>query len=486
MLFNSFEFLLFFVLVTPLYWVFPQTVKWFFLLASSMVFYMSWKPEYILLLLVSCSVDYLAALYLEKTQNERARTGLLALSLTVNFGILFFFKYFNFFSNNLTAALHIAGVNQALLPTFELILPLGVSFYTFEAVSYIWDVYRRKLNAERHYGYYLLFIMFYPKLIAGPIERAAHLLPQLKPTPVFDPALAVSGLRLMLWGFFKKVVVADRLAIVVNQVFNNIEYYDGLIVVLAVYFFTIQIYCDFSGYTDIARGAARLLGIRLLDNFNTPYFSLSIQEFWRRWHISLSTWFRDYLYIPLGGNRVSAQRQYWNVFIVFLVSGFWHGANWTFIVWGGLHGTYQITEQLLKPVRQKWSLANQHGYRRYAYVLFHWALTFHLVAFAWIFFRAESLSTAVEVISRLSWAVQGEQFATIRFETFFDPALEWKLCVLFPALLFIVDFLQKDKGLDALLTPLGRPVRWFAYHLAVVMIAVFGILGQQQFIYFEF
>ncbi|MBL4653924.1 MAG: MBOAT family protein, partial [Flavobacteriales bacterium] len=343
---------------------------------------MCWKAEYIILIAVSTIIDYIVAINIYKSKFKFIRKILLGISLVLNLGILFAFKYFNFFSQSILDSFNYFNIFYDV-DFFDLLLPVGISFYTFQTLSYTIDVYRGKSKPETHLGIFALYVSFWPQLVAGPIERSTHLIPQFHQNHTFDYKRVVDGLRLMLWGFFKKIVIADRLAVYVNQVYNHPGWYDGFTVIFATVFFAFQIYCDFSGYSDIAIGSARIMGYDLMDNFNRPYFSKSIREFWSRWHISLSTWFRDYLYIPLGGNRVVKWRWHYNLFITFLISGLWHGANWTFIVWGGLHGIYLIVElktnSILEPVRNlnKW-------YSKFTMVLF----TFGLVLFSWIFFRA--------------------------------------------------------------------------------------------------
>jgi len=335
MLFNSLDFLIFFPVIVGLYFALSPKYRWVLLLGASYYFYMCWKAEYIILIVFSTLVDYFAARQMARIQEKKKRRPFLYLSLLSNLGLLFFFKYWNFFSGETRALLDSWNI-MADVPTFQLLLPVGISFYTFQTLSYTIDVYNGKLEPEKNLGRFALYVSFFPQLVAGPIERATHLLPQLRQTFDFDYQRVVSGLQQMLWGFFKKVVIADRLAVYVNEIYASPGDENGLALLLATYFFAFQIYCDFSGYSDIAIGAARVMGYDLMENFRTPYLSKSIREFWSRWHISLSTWFRDYLYIPLGGNRVPQVRWFLNLFIVFVVSGFWHGANWTFLIWGAL------------------------------------------------------------------------------------------------------------------------------------------------------
>ncbi|MBD0321593.1 MAG: MBOAT family protein, partial [Gemmatimonadetes bacterium] len=352
MLFNSFEFLVFFPVVAAILFALPQRFRKGWLLACSVYFYMSWSPVFILLILYSTTTDYFVAKRFETARSAATRKGWLILSLVTNFGALFFFKYYNFFIESWAAVRASVGL-PTNVPLLGVVLPVGISFYTFEAISYTIDVYRGRIPAEKSYLRLLLFITFFPKLIAGPIERAGHLIPQFERETRLDRERLASGLRLMAWGFFKKLVIADRVAVYVNTVYAAPAEHHGATVLIAAYFFAFQIFCDFSAYTDIATGAARILGYDLLENFRRPYQARSIQDFWSRWHISLSSWFRDYLYIPLGGNRVSSARWCANLLIVFLVSGLWHGANWTYVVWGGLHGLYLVFSILTQPLRDR-------------------------------------------------------------------------------------------------------------------------------------
>lgn len=347
MLFNSFHFLLFFPLVCLLYYLLPPRLRWVFLLLASYYFYMNWEPVYALLIAGSTLITYGCGLLVERYRGERRKQRLFLLgSLFLNFGILFIFKYYNFLTGSIFSLLSWLGIRFAF-PEFTLLLPVGISFYTFQAVGYSLDVYRGDIKPERYLGIYALFVSFFPQLVAGPIERARNLLPQFKEIHRFDETNATQGLKLMLWGYFMKLCVADRLALYVDAVYNNVSEHNGTSLLLASIFFAFQIYCDFGGYSLIAIGAARVMGFSLMENFRRPYFAQSIKEFWGRWHISLSTWFKDYVYIPLGGNRVGRFRHALNLFVTFLVSGIWHGANWTFVLWGGFHGGTQVVEKYL-------------------------------------------------------------------------------------------------------------------------------------------
>jgi len=415
MLFNSFQFILFFILVTVSYYCLPHKMRWVLLLCASYYFYMCWRVELIILIIFSTFINYLISLLIYRERKEKQKKRYLILSLIINFGLLFFFKYALFF-NDTFVSLYGVGVrilatlaNQQVvarqiqgLKDFDVILPMGISFYTFQAASYTIDVYKGKIKPIRHYGIFSLFISFFPQLVAGPIERSENLLPQFFEKHTFDKERALEGCKLMALGYFKKIVIADRVAVAVNTVYNSVESYSGLYLVLATVLFTFQIYCDFSGYSDIAMGSARVLGFDLMQNFKKPYLACSIKEFWRRWHVSLSTWFMDYVYIPLGGNREGKGKQCCNLMTTFLVSGLWHGANWTFVLWGGIHGVYQVFGILTENVRKRfWKKI--HLEKSILQSFLGWGLTFLLVAFGWIFFRANSISDAFYVTRHFLW-----------------------------------------------------------------------------------
>ncbi|MGI4875165.1 MAG: MBOAT family O-acyltransferase [Janthinobacterium lividum] len=485
MLFNSLHFLVFFPLVAALYFGVPRRGRGPLLLAASYYFYLSWKPAYGLLLAATTLLDYYSGVRMSRLATKAQRRPWLLLSLASNLGTLFVFKYFNFFREaaaELAAALHLPfGV-----PLLALVLPVGVSFYTFQSVAYIVDVYQGRLAAEQHLGRFALFVAFFPQLVAGPIERGAQMLPQLRRAPSFDYGRAASGLRLMAWGMFKKVVIADRLAGFVNPVFDHPQAANSLALLLAVLGFTGQIYADFSGYTDLARGAARVLGYNLVLNFRQPYFAASVGDFWRRWHISLSSWFRDYVYIPLGGSRRGPARTQLNVLVVFLLSGLWHGASWTFVVWGALHGTYLVFESITGPLRA--AGARRLALDQHPRLLrgLGTAAMLALVAYAWLFFRANSLPDAFYISSQLfrGW---GQLTLTDAFDTLdsfflrnpYEPAIT--LAAL--GLLLAVDLHLEYPA------PWGRPgpvLRWTGYGALLLVIVFFGVFSSTQFIYFQF
>lgn len=490
MLFNSVEFLIFFPIVVTAYFLCPQHYRWALLLAASYLFYAAWRMEYALLLLLSTVVDYTAARFMGGQVEQAGRGNYLALSLVVNLGLLFTFKYFNFFNESVRSLFtlfnmeyHFAGL--------DVLLPVGISFYTFQSLSYVIDVYRGKLQPEPHFGRFALYVSFFPQLVAGPIERATHMLPQFRLYHFFSEARVNSGLRLMLWGLFKKVVIADRLAVYVNQVYNQPGDYTGWPLLVATYFFAFQIYCDFSGYSDIAIGSARVMGFDLMENFRQPYVAHSVAGFWRRWHISLSTWFRDYLYIPLGGNRVAQWRWYMNLALVFLVSGLWHGARWTFVIWGALHAFYVLMEIWLGGVGV-WG-ARRLGRPNGAF-LPDWlkiVITFHLVLFSWIFFRANRLDDALLIIQRIP------QLGPIPFtEAIFAPwqaadvadvRLEMALSVGLIVILEIIQWYERYiANMERTFTSNPGWLRWLAYVAMAIAIANLGAAIETPFIYFQF
>ncbi len=352
MFFNSLHFLIFLPIVIAIYFSLPYRWRWVLLLAASYYFYMCWKAEYVLLIILSTVIDYYAALGMGRQRDKSKRKPYLLLSLIVNLGILFSFKYFNFFNENVRVLLTQFNIFYDA-PTFKLLLPVGISFYTFQTLSYSIDVYRGARPPERHFGLFAVYVAYFPQLVAGPIERSTTLLPQFRDKHDFDASRAASGLRRIMWGMFQKVVVADRLAIYVDSVYNNQAPHGGLTLIVATVFFVFQVYCDFAGYSNIAIGAARIMGFDLMENFRRPFFARSVAEFWQRWHISLLTWFRDYLYIPLGGNRVARWRWYFNTMFVFVLCGLWHGAAWTYVITLGLHGFFIIFSSLTESPRPR-------------------------------------------------------------------------------------------------------------------------------------
>ncbi|MFN8309952.1 MAG: MBOAT family O-acyltransferase [Chitinophagales bacterium] len=492
MLFNSLEFLLFFPIVTILYFLLPHRWRWLHLLIASCVFYMFFIPVYILILIFTIIIDYIAGIMIEDAQGARRKLYLM-MSLVANIGVLAVFKYYNFFIGNVNELLHSLNI-ATNVPLLNIILPIGLSFHTFQAMSYTIEVYRGHQPAERHFGIYSLYVMFYPQLVAGPIERPQNLLWQFREEHHFDYKLAVSGLRLMAWGMFKKVVIADRLCILVNGVYAHPNDYHGLTVLLAMVFFSIQIYCDFSGYSDIAIGSARVMGFHLMKNFDRPYFSRNIADFWKRWHISLSTWFKDYLYISLGGNRVSKIKWYRNIFIVFMVSGLWHGANWTFIVWGALHGIYQIAGSLLQPFKDRMRAMLSINKNALWYRLQEMAVTFVLVMIAWVFFRADTFHDAFVILKNAGRGWDTDLATIVHTHKIFQvigyfkgiEILDWMIIPVALAILFVVDKMQDRKALQVWFSEKPAVFRWAIYFGAVYGILFFGKFEATQFIYFQF
>ena len=472
MIFNSVAFLFFLFIVFSLYWLLDRRRQNLLLLVAGYVFYGWWDWRFLSLLLFSSSVDYLVGLQLGKTPAARSRKLLLSFSVVTQLGLLAFFKYFNFFADS-TAKLLAALGFEASYTTLNIVLPVGLSFYTFQTLSYTIDVYRRRCEPHRDLLEFMAFVSFFPQLVAGPIERATNLLNQFAADRAFDVEKAKDGLRQMLWGYFQKVVVADGLAEYVNWAYAPVGGVSGTQLLLGTYFFAFQIYCDFAGYTNIAIGCARLFGFELMRNFAYPYFSRNIAEFWQRWHISLSTWFRDYLYIPLGGNRGTLQRTIFNTLIVFTVSGLWHGANWTFVLWGLLNGLYFIPILL-----KRHFLGEERGNLRMAASLRDlpaMLLTFHLVLAAWVFFRAQDLAQVGHVFGTIA---QG-----IDWQVLLREGLKLKLLIAF---LLIVEWLQRDKRHALEISSLPVPVRWLAYNALLVGILWFGTFKDAPFIYFQF
>lgn len=483
MLFNSIEFFLFFPFVFITYYLISPKYRWLFLLLASYYFYMSWKPEYAILIMASTVIDYFTGLGIGKSSSKKVRLSLLCVSLCTNLGLLFTFKYFNFFIDSINSVWELIPQGPTL-SNVDLILPVGISFYTFQTLSYTIDIYKGQQQPERNFGKFALFVSFFPQLVAGPIERSVHLLPQFSRKVSFNYNQVVSGFRLMLWGLFKKMVIADRLALIVNEVYGNHENYAGLQLILGTAFFAFQIYCDFSGYSDIAIGAARSLGFDLMTNFRIPYFSKSIREFWSRWHISLSTWFRDYVYIPLGGNRASESRWFFNLFITFLISGLWHGANWTFVVWGALHGFYLIAaivrDKLVAHFNLSWMKFNSNNlFGRLA----NMGLTFGLVCLGWVFFRADNVSEGLAIIQNMAH-ISKSQIGLFTFGASLKDEL--LLSLIFLPVMLCAEFLTRKGTIEEIVGKLPWLVRWALYILFGICITLFSVFGSQEFIYFQF
>ncbi len=489
MLFNTLQFVIFFIVVTTAYFSLSWRGRWLLLLLASCYFYMVFKPVFILILFATIVIDYFAGIWLEKVTDKGPKKALLILSLVSNIGILAFFKYYDFLGdtfNEISQALFSRNVIpdlQRLLPApvaewfltggGQLLLPIGLSFHTFQAMSYTIEVYRGHQKAERHFGIYALYVMFYPQLVAGPIERPQNMLHQFHSYFEFNFEQFKSGLMQMAFGMFKKVVIADRLAMVVDPAYADPEGYNGISLLIATVFYSFQIYCDFSGYSDIAIGAARVMGFKLMTNFRSPYESASVSEFWSRWHISLSTWFRDYVYIPLGGNRKGEIRRQFNLFTVFLISGLWHGASWNFVIWGALHGIFSIVGDWNKKLWKKIGLyfPGNKGVR-----LFNVLLTFALVTLAWVFFRNSSypVERAFVILKKIV-TLSG----TNTIMTPLNPAEMW-----FSVMLILI-LLAKEHWLPTL--PTKNTVVFFVTFITIAFVTLlFGVFNSNQFIYFQF
>jgi len=480
MLFNSIEFAFFFIIVTTLYFLLPHRFRWFLLLAASCYFYMAFVPVYILILAFTIVIDYFAGIYLEKIQEKKKKRIFLIASLVANIGVLAVFKYYNFINFNLSLLLS-GGGYKSPFPYLSILLPIGLSFHTFQAMSYTIEVYRGNQKAERHFGIYALYVMFYPQLVAGPIERPQNLLHQFYEEHAFDYTRVTNGLKLMAWGLFKKVVIADRIAVLVDQVYMDPHKQTGTTLLVTIILFSFQIFCDFSGYSDMAIGAAQVMGFNLMSNFNKPYHSKSISEFWTRWHISLSSWFRDYLYIPLGGNRVAVPRWYFNLLVVFLLSGLWHGASWTFVLWGALHWFYIVFAAATKKLRH--GLARITGIAKYSWLnnTMQMIATFVLVSIAWVFFRAPKLDDALYILKHSVTGLYHISFTGM-------PIGKIDLVLIAVCILFLeaVHLMQNKISVRQWIAARPIVIRWGIYYAAILMIVFFGVHESRQFIYFQF
>lgn len=477
MLFNSVGFLLFLPVVFIFYWfVFNKKYQYqnILLLLASFFFYGCWDWRFLLLLLFSIGLDFVSGLKIEKSKTKRESKFWLILSITINLGFLGFFKYYNFFVENFADLLHRAGFypNMWML---NIILPVGISFYTFHGLSYVIDIYKKRIAAEKNFIDYAVFVSYFPLLVAGPIERATHLLPQIQKKRNFSYDQAIDGMRQILWGFFKKMVIADNCAPIVNEIFTNYQTESSSNLVMGVILFAFQIYGDFSGYSDIALGVSRLFGIELLKNFAFPYFSRDIAEFWRRWHISLSSWFRDYVYIPLGGSKGGMWMKIRNTFIIFLLSGFWHGANWTFIIWGGLNAIYFLPLLITNKNRHNLEVVALNRSIPSVKEVINIFLTFLLVCFAWIFFRAESVSQALQYIKNI--------FSNTLF-SLPNPFPFKILC--FIILMIFIEWINRQKFHGLEISNYNRWVRRIIYLIIIFIILRYANFGSKEFIYFQF
>jgi alginate O-acetyltransferase complex protein AlgI len=490
MLFNSIEFLVFFPSVTIIYFLLPHRVRWLVLLVASYAFYIFWKPEYILLILVSSLISFFIAIRIEDEPDQKLRRRLLILGISTIIGILLIFKYFNFINENFRAIFQAFGVVYPI-SDHKWVIPLGISFYTFQILGYIIDVYQKRIKSERNSRVYFQFVAFFPQLAAGPIERARNMLPQFTTNQTFDYDRIVSGLLRIAWGFFKKLVIADRLALLVNAVYDNPTQFTGSLLILATYAFAIQIYCDFSAYSDIAIGAARILGFNLMENFKLPYYSKSVPDFWRNWHISLSTWFRDYIFYPLRRSMLRTKNPhpaYLSALIIppmitMLLSGLWHGASWTFVIWGVVHGVLIVFTNIWnQKIKTKTRYIQLPKPLETGLGIF---LTFNIVSFTWIFFRANSLGDA--------WYIVNHLFVNLRFSSLgigsIMPGGKYELlialCAIF--LMEVIHILQ-FRNIDLRAYSIRLPIwmRWAAYYVLVLAILIFGMFGLSEFIYIQF
>ncbi len=494
MIFNSIDFLVFFPIVTLIYFIVPKKVRYIWILVISLYFYMCWNPKYVLLLLFSVATTWLAGWAVSAAKKSLVKKVALVSCLGVNLAILFFFKYFDFFLDSLNKALGVFNI-QAVDKPFDFLLPVGISFYTFQALGYIIDVYRGKIEPEKNPFRYAAFVSFFPQLVAGPIERSENLLKQMKEVhkiKVWNYENVAGGLTVMVWGLFIKMVISDRVAILVNNVFDNYCMYGTVALVAGAAGFALQIYCDFMGYSTIAVGAAKVMGFNLMENFETPYFARSVSEFWRRWHISLSTWFKDYVYIPLGGNRCSTARRCFNLMATFTVSGLWHGANWTFIIWGLMHGAFQVAGNLTRSFRQRLYEKCQVKTESFSFKFGQVLCTFALVDFAWIFFRAGSIGQALDYCKRIftkwdPWSLFNGELYTLGLDR-----PEFNVLIVSVVILFLVDLLRyfKKQRIEEFLS---KQCLWFSWAVIIGLIGatiVYGIYGVEfdssQFIYFQF
>jgi alginate O-acetyltransferase complex protein AlgI len=484
MLFNSFDFLVFFPLVVLIHFLLPYRFRWLHLLLASCIFYMFLVPVYIIVIVLMICIDYRAGLSIQNA-NGNKRKFFLGLSIFANISLLCFFKYHDFF---LEISNPILPVNTFLLQ--KILLPVGLSFHTFQAMSYTIEVYRGHQQAEKHFGIYALYVLFFPQLVAGPIERPQNLMHQFYEKHIFNPENVVSGLKRICWGLIKKVVIADRLAALIQPVFEEPERYPPITLALAVFFFSFQIFCDFSGYSDIAIGTARILGFNLMENFKRPYHAASIADFWKRWHISLSTWFRDYVYIPLGGSKVSNFRWYMNLIVVFILSGIWHGASAGFLVWGFLNGIYYITEKFSKNSREDiYQFAGLYKQPRLLRFLQTGAV-FFLISIAWVFFRAANLQQAGYILSKLPLSFF-DLFSFIKhkelvFGLEMSTRLDLVFCLILIILLEVVHYFQRRIDFSVLIQKQPIYIRWAIYYAGVFCIAFLGVYDHRNFIYFQF
>ena len=481
MLFNSTTFLVFLLIVFVVFWKTTKfSLRWGnnVLLAGSYIFYGWWDWRFLILIIISSSADFIIGNKIFKSNKNRTRNLLLLTSLVINLGMLFFFKYFNFFIDSFKALFTPFGETDQW-STLNIILPVGISFYTFQTLSYTIDIYKRKIEPTQSALTFFTFVAFFPQLVAGPIERAGNLIPQFEKKREFQFSQGTSGLKLMLWGLFKKMVIADQIAVIVNSVYSNPDNFNGWSIIVATFLFGFQIYCDFSGYSDIAIGTARLFGIELMTNFRTPYFATSFRDFWHRWHISLSTWFRDYVYIPLGGNRGTTIKWVRNIILTFTISGLWHGASITFVIWGLLHGLLFAAEHFISPIfKIQQKIKNIFGF----------AIIFILVNFSWLFFRAESWNDAKHLILSIfakSTAAKDSLYSLLISMNQFS--VQGRVLFFIFPIFILIEILLGKKEFSTLFSQSSKTLRWGFYYLIVLSILFFGVLNSApQFIYFQF
>ncbi len=480
MLFNSFSFFIFFPVVTLLYFILPFRYRWFHLLLASCIFYCAFVPAYIIILFFTIIIDYFAGILIDREKGRKRKWWLVA-SLISNIGVLAVFKYYNFFIDNVNALLHLSHLSAGSLPILRILLPIGLSFHTFQAMSYTIEVYRGNYPPERHFGIYALYVMFFPQLVAGPIERPQNILPQLHEEHKPNPSLIGSGLRLMAWGYFKKMVIADHLGMYVDKVYDTPGQFGGFPTLIALVFFAFQIYCDFSGYTDIAIGSARVMGYDLMKNFDRPFISKNMTEFWRRWHISLSTWFNDYLFTPL----VIAKRNWgkgavvFALLITFFISGFWHGAGWTFLIFGLLHGIAIIFEFLTKKFRLQLSTRIP----AFLYGPGSQLLTFAYLCFTWIFFRSQNIHVVLTTIKN---CFRGYDWRHPGFTTNIVNRYDFYVSIFFTLSLILLEFLLFSRNGRQKFLQFNLGVRLACYILLCLVILCFGLFNHSRFIYFQF
>ena len=496
MQFNSIDFMIFFPIVLAVYFVIPRKARTYWLLVASYYFYMNWNPVYAVLIFGSTVVTYLSAIILSALSEQRGseKKLIMIVCIVLNLGVLGLFKYGNFIIDSINAVTSAAGI-VLIKHRFDLLLPVGISFYTFQALGYIIDVYRGDVEVEKNFPKYALFVSFFPQLVAGPIERSKNLLSQMRNIEninLWNARRITSGAILMVWGLFMKMVIADRCSILVDACFDNYRMLGSVELIFTICLFGIQIYCDFASYSMIAIGTARILGFNLMENFAAPYFAKSIKEYWKRWHISLSSWFRDYLYIPLGGNRKGEIKKYINVLIVFLVSGLWHGASWTFVLWGLLHGMYQVIGEVSKPLSERVITAFKVNTDCFSWRLFQTVRTYLLCMFAFILFRADTISQALDYIKRIftkqsAWVLFNDGLYTLGLDR-----MEMNILVVAVVVLFIVDYLRYKNGtmIDECLLSQNILFEWLVMISFIVGIFIFGEYGAafdaKQFIYFQF